>query len=56
MRFVCFKSPFRPNFVRLCRRHPRGESGNFKSGIAHGWSWEVFSRASPGEILQNWKK
>jgi hypothetical protein len=26
MRFVCFKSPFRPNFVRLCRRHPRDES------------------------------
>jgi hypothetical protein len=26
MRFVCFKSPLRPNFVRLCGRHPRGES------------------------------
>jgi hypothetical protein len=26
MDVVYFKSPFTPNFVRLCRRHPRGES------------------------------
>jgi hypothetical protein len=26
MRFFCFKSPFRPTFVRLYRRHPRDES------------------------------
>jgi hypothetical protein len=26
MRFSCFKLLFRPNFVKLCRRRPRGES------------------------------
>jgi hypothetical protein len=26
MRFVCFKLPFRPNFVRLCMRHPSSVS------------------------------
>jgi hypothetical protein len=26
MRFACFKLSFRHNFVRLCRRHSRGES------------------------------
>jgi hypothetical protein len=26
MRFICFKLTFRPNFMRLCRRHPSGVS------------------------------
>jgi hypothetical protein len=29
MRFVCFKLLFRTNFVRLCRRHPKGNQREF---------------------------
>jgi hypothetical protein len=32
MRFVCFKSPFGPNSVRLCRRHPRESQREIESG------------------------
>jgi hypothetical protein len=49
MRFVCFKLPLRPNFVRLCRRHPKGESEGIVEWVLSMAGVRKFSLGCPPE-------
>jgi hypothetical protein len=57
MRFVCFKSHFRPNFVRLCRRHTRRESEGtveWVLSMARVWKFSL-GHPPPGGGANGWR-
>jgi hypothetical protein len=49
MRILSFESPFKPNFVRLCRRHPRGESEEILEWVLPMARVRKFSLGHPPE-------